>query len=146
MHAVGSFIWWVAIVLHFTGIVGITTGVLLKFRKDSAAAPAAVFHSGSLMLASGVLLIVADSWKDDKLDSSQNSIVGVKLLLLLIIWGIAFWLRRELKKPPRTATTVDGVAVVVKAESAAGPVWAYYAITMLLVMNFTMGLVVSYVL
>jgi hypothetical protein len=146
MHAVGSVVFWIALVLHVLGVVGIAAGVMLKLNHDKPSAPTAIFHSTMLMLVSGLLLIAADMWKDDPLDPSQNSIIGIKVLLLLVMAGIAFWLRREVKKPAQEMSTVDGQTVKVKTVTGAGPAWAYYAIALLLVMNFTMGLVVAYVL
>ena len=169
MHGLGSVIFWIAVIGHFAGVAGILAGIVLRFRKDSPMAATAVFHSTTVMLVTGFLLIWAESLHGEAFSDEQNAIIGLKAFILLVMMGLAMWLRRGQSTdaaPAANGSTSggEGAAAVegaipaaapattaadskdAAAKPAGGPLWVYYTLAVMLTMNFTMGLIVAYVL
>lgn len=84
----------VFLVMHFGGIVGLLVGVLAAMTKRLLQARAAVWHSSTLMLLSGIGLVAVDSLAKDEIDHGK---VGIKFLVLLVISFLAFRLNRGAK-------------------------------------------------
>lgn len=158
MHSLANVVFWVAVIGHFAGVAGILIGIITRFRQDTAMASAAVFHSTLVMLVTGFLLIWAESLHGEAFTDQQNAIIGFKALVLVVMMGLAFWLRRE-TPAEESAGAGDGVGVgaaggdgagtaaaATPVKSPGGPLWVYYTLAVLLTMNFTMGLIVAYVL
>ncbi|NBO46323.1 MAG: hypothetical protein EBU85_04840 [Actinobacteria bacterium] len=82
------------LVMHFAGIVGLLVGVTAAMVKRLTQARAAVWHSSTLMLLSGIGLVAVDSLAKDDISHSK---VGVKFAVLLVISVLAFRLNRGAK-------------------------------------------------
>ena len=105
----------VFLIMHFTGIVGLFVGVGAALHKRLMQSRAAVWHSSMLMLISGIGLVAIDSLAKDDVNHGK---VGVKLVVLLVIVGLAL----PLKRGAKTATD-------------SGPTTPYFIIGLLTLAN-----------
>lgn len=79
--------------LHMVGLFGLIAAAVLGLL-DRAGAKAAAFHSSLLQLVTG-LALVGSMYAGDEADEVNNTKLGVKLLVLLIIAGLAIAGRRR---------------------------------------------------
>ena len=99
----------ILLVLHFVGLASLLGGVLVQLRSmrtgDARILPA-ILHGAYLQLLSGVGLVAVIEGAD--LDEVDNTKIGVKLLVLLILTVLALVYRRRKTRIPQWVVPLIG--------------------------------------
>lgn len=101
----------VFVLLHIAGFAGLVAAGVLALM-DKASAKGAAFHSALLQLVSGLVLVGLMYASDEE---PNNTKLGVKLLVLLVILGLAAANR---KKPELNKATYVVIAVLAMVNAA----------------------------
>jgi hypothetical protein len=99
----------ILVVLHFVGLASLLGGVLVQLRSmrtgDARILPA-ILHGAYLQLATGLLLVAVNQLGD--LRDVNNTVVAVKLVVLLILTALAIFYRRRKTRTPQWVVPVIG--------------------------------------
>ena len=107
----------VVLVLHFLGLAGIIGGVLAQRSANPKRIDALVMHGASTQLVTGLLLVGLKQALDDPPDNAK---IAVKLVILLVIWALAW----RYRKSDRVATSVWGaIGLLTVANVAIAVLW-----------------------
>ncbi|CAB4995794.1 MAG: hypothetical protein F2881_01775 [Actinobacteria bacterium] len=83
----------VLLFLHFIGLASLLGGFLVQLRTSPRVINNAMFHGALLQLVTGILLVgVIEMAKEEKVN---NSAIGSKLVILLIITGLILVNRKK---------------------------------------------------
>ncbi|MDR8020364.1 hypothetical protein [Nesterenkonia aerolata] len=102
-------------ILHFIGLAFVLGGAIIQGRpkppRERRALNKGVLHGTYLMLISGVLLVgIYETYADSP---ELNHIkIGVKTLVLVAIWAIAFFHRKRVPVPGWVLGSIAGLSVV----------------------------------
>ncbi|MFC0678714.1 hypothetical protein ACFFGH_12770 [Lysobacter korlensis] len=104
----------ILMILHFVGLASLLGGVLVQLRSirtgDARILPA-ILHGGYLQLLTGVALVAVIQGAD--LGEVNSITIGVKLLVLLLLTGLAiFYRRRTTRTPQWVVPTIGGLALL----------------------------------
>ena len=82
----------ILLILHFIGLASLLGGVIVQIRTSPRVVNRAVMDGALLQLITGILLVgVIEMQKGTEgADIPNNSVIGIKLVVLLIITGLAF--------------------------------------------------------
>jgi len=80
----------VLLILHFVGLASLLGGFLVQLRTTPRVINNAMFHGALLQLITGILLVGVISMQKNEAGAEviNNSIVGIKLVVLLIITAL----------------------------------------------------------
>jgi cytochrome bd-type quinol oxidase subunit 2 len=80
----------VLLILHFVGLASLLGGFLVQLRTTPRVINNAMFHGALLQLITGILLVgVIEMQKNEPgAETINNSIMGIKLVVLLIITAL----------------------------------------------------------
>ncbi len=99
----------VLVILHFVGLASLLGGVLVQLRSirtgDARILPA-ILHGAYLQLITGLALVGVIQGAD--LGEVNNITIGVKLLVLLVLTGLAVIYRRKRTRTPQWVVPVIG--------------------------------------
>ncbi len=104
----------VLLILHFVGLASLLGGVLVQLRSirtgDARILPA-ILHGAYLQLITGLALVGMIQGAD--LGEVNNITIGVKLLVLLLLTGLAiFYRRRKTRTPQWVVPTIGALALL----------------------------------
>lgn len=102
-------------ILHFIGLAFVLGGAVIQGRpkppREQRALNKGVLHGTYLMLISGILLVgIYETYAGSP--ELNHMKIGVKTLVLLAIWAIAFFNRRRVPVPGWVLGSVAGLAVL----------------------------------
>ena len=99
-----EFIYNLLLVLHFIGLASLLGGVIVQMKSPDKGVNPAMLHGALTQLVTGVLMVgIAESGGiDEELNMTK---IGVKLIVVLIITGLAFIGRKR----PMPQTSLWGV-------------------------------------
>ncbi|MEI6375556.1 MAG: hypothetical protein WCP26_17410 [Actinomycetes bacterium] len=82
----------ILLILHFIGLASLLGGVIVQIRTSPRVINRAIMDGALLQLITGILLVgVIEMQKGTEgADIPNNSVIGIKLVVLLIITGLAF--------------------------------------------------------
>lgn len=98
----------IVLILHFLGLAAIIGGVLAQRRTTRKRIDALVLHGALTQLVTGVALVGLDQALGDPVDNTK---IGVKLVILLVITGLA-WRYRKGSAPPWVLDAIGLLTVV----------------------------------
>ena len=81
----------IVLILHFLGLAAIIGGVLAGRRSSRKRVDALVLHGALTQLVTGVILVGMNQALDNPVDNTK---IGVKLVILLVITGLAWRYRK----------------------------------------------------
>jgi len=89
-----DFLYNVILILHFVGLAAILGGFIAQVKAPDKQVSNAMYHGILLQLLTGVLLVLfaETGWVDEDLN---QSVVGIKLLVLIAMLVIAVWSRKK---------------------------------------------------
>ena len=89
-----EFLYNVILVLHFVGLAALLGGFAAQMKSADKHVTKVMFHGTLLQLVTGVLLVLfaETGWVDETIN---HSVVGAKLLILILILVIAVWSRKK---------------------------------------------------
>ncbi len=104
----------ILLILHFIGLASLLGGVLVQLRSirtgDARVLPA-IIHGAYLQLLTGVALVVVIECAE--LGEVNNITIGVKLLALLLLTGLAvFYRRRKTRTPQWVVPTIGALTLL----------------------------------
>ena len=82
----------ILLILHFIGLASLLGGVIVQIRTSPRVINRATMDGALLQLITGILLVgVIEMQKGTEgADIPNNSVIGIKFVVLLIITGLAF--------------------------------------------------------
>lgn len=98
----------ILLVLHFVGLASLLGGFLTQmslFKTGTARINPAILHGALTQLVTGVLLVGVIEMAKDPADTIDNVKIGVKLVILLVIYALALINRKKVS----VATPVIGI-------------------------------------
>jgi hypothetical protein len=81
----------IVLILHFLGLAAIIGGVLAQRRTSRKHIDALVLHGALTQLVTGLALVGLNQALEDPVDNTK---IGVKLVILLVITGLAWRYRK----------------------------------------------------
>ena len=107
----------VVLILHFVGMAGILGGVLAQSRASAKRVDALVMHSATTQLVTGLLLVGLRQGMDLEVDNVK---IAVKLVVLLVIWALAWRYRKAETAPTWVWGAIGGLTVL---NTAVAVIW-----------------------
>lgn len=84
----------VLVFLHFLGLAALFGGLFTQLRSDPRVVNAAVLHGSLTQLVTGVLLVGLREAQEEPVPDQFHMKIGVKLLVTVVVVGLAFTLRK----------------------------------------------------
>jgi hypothetical protein len=99
----------IVLILHFLGLAAIIGGVLAQRRSRSRRIDALVLHGALTQLVTGVALVGLNQALANPVDNTK---IGVKLVVLLVIGGLAWRYRKARHVSTSVWAAIGGLTVV----------------------------------
>jgi hypothetical protein len=84
----------VLVFLHFLGLAALFGGLFTQLRADRRVVNAAVLHGSLTQLVTGLLLVGLREAQEEPVPDQFHLKIGVKLLVTVVVVGLAFALRK----------------------------------------------------
>ena len=100
----------ITLVLHFLGLASLLGGFLVQMKPPVKVVNAAMFHGVLTQLVTGLLLVGIEQALEP--EDVNNTKVGVKLVVLLVIGALVILGRRTESVSARTWGLIGGLTVL----------------------------------
>lgn len=101
----------VLLILHFVGLAALLGGFFMTMSARPKIVPVAQLHGALTMLVTGLGLVAVHEMAPDELGPVDNTKVGVKLAILLVLTVLVVWGRRRESVPTWVWAAIGGLGL-----------------------------------